>query len=486
MNNKGRITVFLSLITGVLLILGITVIKLVDIRAARAKASICVNASLSSVKALYNNYIFEHYHILLFDKDFCGRGEAYLEEYIKDNVSENLGRKFKVEDVAVDSYELITDNSCQALKNQIEEYVIYAGLQNGLEHIFTETNNTDGTLDEEILNEFDNEEENPEEGEGHNNSEGIEEGDSVNDDENIDTSMVEVEDPRVFFATGGSLFLMNLVLPANVTPSAERIDISGVPSKNRRIVHPFADYGNEVNLNFDDADKLKGELVYHDSWLDSVRDAASVSYYASQVFNCVTDNSVNDTTVFEYELEYLISGLNSDLKNIRNTIDEIIAIRMPVNYLFLCRNTVKKNEIKAISIPLSLLNPISERIIRLLITGCWAYAESIAETRGLLEGKKLPFMKNNENWITDIFSLGGSIFNDAAETEHGLSYKDYLVILLSLNTNRTCYRMLDLMELNAQKNTDYFQMEGCATSLSVDYFIKYKNYDCSVRNATGY
>lgn len=476
MNNKGRITVFLSLITGVMLILGITIIRIVDLRAAKAKAAICANVSLSSVKALYNNYIFEHYHILLFDKDFCGKGEAYLEEYIKDNVSENLGRKYSVLDVVLDSYELVTDNSCQALKNQIEEYLIYAGLQNGIEHIFTETNNTDGTLDEEILNEFDNEE-NDESDDNGNNSENSEES---------DIPMVEVDDPRDFFATGGSLFLMNLVLPENVTPSAERIDISGVPSKNRRIVHPFADYENEVNLNFDDADKLKGELIYHDSWLDSVRDSASVSYYASQVFNCVTDASVNDNTAFEYELEYLVSGLNSDLKNIRNTIDEIIAIRMPINYLFLCRNSIKKNEIKAISIPLSLLNPISERIIRLLITGCWAYAESIAETRGLLEGKRIPFMKNNENWITDIFSLGESIFDDAAETEQGLSYKDYLVILLSLNTNKTCYRMLDLMELNAQKNTDYFQMEGCATSLSVDYFIKYKNYDCSIRTATGY
>ena len=99
MNNKGNITVFLCLIISVMLILGIKVIALVEYRAAKAKTSICAKQTLSSVTACYNRYIFEHYHILLFDKGCSGKGEAYLEKYMKSVLSDNLGEDCEVLDV---------------------------------------------------------------------------------------------------------------------------------------------------------------------------------------------------------------------------------------------------------------------------------------------------------------------------------------------------------------------------------------------------
>ena len=143
MNNKGGITVFLCMLISLIMVLGISVIKIIDIRAAKAKAVICANTSLSSVKAMYNKYIFEHYHILLFDKNCDEKGEAYLEEYIKSLMEMNLGDEIKVRDVIGVKYNFITDNGYSELKKQIEEYMIYAGIEYGIEQITDATGGKD-------------------------------------------------------------------------------------------------------------------------------------------------------------------------------------------------------------------------------------------------------------------------------------------------------------------------------------------------------
>mgnify|MGYP003291117162 CR=1 FL=1 len=68
MNNKGRIVVFISMITAVMLVLITLVIQVVILSAAKSKNVIATRLSMSDIKACYNSYIFEHYHILLFDK----------------------------------------------------------------------------------------------------------------------------------------------------------------------------------------------------------------------------------------------------------------------------------------------------------------------------------------------------------------------------------------------------------------------------------
>lgn len=65
MNNKGRIVVFISMITAVMLVLITLVIQVVILSAAKSKNVIATRLSMSDIKACYNSYIFEHYHILL-------------------------------------------------------------------------------------------------------------------------------------------------------------------------------------------------------------------------------------------------------------------------------------------------------------------------------------------------------------------------------------------------------------------------------------
>ena len=81
--NKGRVVVFMSLIISVLLVLLTVVFQVVIQSAAKSKTVIASQLSVSDIKACYNNYIFEHYHILLFDKTMGGKGEAYVETLLQ-------------------------------------------------------------------------------------------------------------------------------------------------------------------------------------------------------------------------------------------------------------------------------------------------------------------------------------------------------------------------------------------------------------------
>ena len=93
MNNSGKITVFLCLIISSMLFVSFAVNKIITNLSVKEKAVICAKGAISDIKAEYNTYIFEHYHILLFDKSCGGKGEAYLEEKLHNRMCEKMGEK---------------------------------------------------------------------------------------------------------------------------------------------------------------------------------------------------------------------------------------------------------------------------------------------------------------------------------------------------------------------------------------------------------
>ena len=68
--NRGAVTIFLTLLIMVMLTLFTAVIYAVRAKCARAKAAAALSGAMSSIKADYNSYIFENYHLLLFDKTY--------------------------------------------------------------------------------------------------------------------------------------------------------------------------------------------------------------------------------------------------------------------------------------------------------------------------------------------------------------------------------------------------------------------------------
>ena len=139
MNNEGRIVVFMSMISGVFLILITLVLQVVTMSVTESKAVVASRMTVSDMKSYYNSYIFEHYHILLFDKTMEGQGEAYLEELMQIYYCEKLGEAYDDTDVKLGQFTMLCDNACQAFRDQMKEHVLYAcaekATQTGVDYI---------------------------------------------------------------------------------------------------------------------------------------------------------------------------------------------------------------------------------------------------------------------------------------------------------------------------------------------------------------
>ncbi|MBR3834149.1 MAG: hypothetical protein IKJ73_07505 [Lachnospiraceae bacterium] len=462
MKNKGSVTIFCCLMITAMVLLGLSALRAVSHHLAKAKGAVAVRSAMSGVNAGYNSYIFENYHILLFDKYCGGRGEAYLEEQLIRDIQYNLGDGFQVCQVGVSDYELLLENDCQAFKEQIKEYCGYALIESGANSILESTGGQDGTVSEYVYQDIEAAEEN---------------------EEIIpDIPGGDVEDPRDFTENLTEDGILAIVAPEDLTISSEIVELYGVPSLENK---KFKLLNYEIDNDFDDMDVLREDIGKYDSWKDSLISGGAGVAYASAVFNCAT-KQLQEDTVFNFELEYIICGMDSDKSNLKGTVNRIIGIRLPVNYAYLVSDAAKMGEIAKLSVPLSMATMVPEPILRYLIAGCWAYVEAIFDVRCLLEGQSMDFLKNSTNWKTDLYDLESSVNLEGQESESGLCYKDYLLILLSMNMEDNYYRMLDVIELNTKKQYPNFDMNNASVGFSADVHISYDGKDYYYSKTVGY
>ena len=451
MNNRGQITVFLSLILSALLLLGMFAVRICKFYNDKARACIAVNSAVSDIKSTYNGYIFEHYHILLFDKTDYGRGEAAVEEFLSENVRNNLDKDQNLVYVAITDFDLITDNNCEALKTQIEDYTAYAALDYGADAIMSKTGGEDAVMDDKVIEKMDTD---------------------VDDDnkteEDKEAKKKEEDDPRGFTKTVGKIGVVYFVAPEDLEINSDIVDLSECPSKSLSVIAYF----ENLNDGFNSYSRLKKDLKKNTAWNNSIVEAGCSLAYAKEVFNSAVDQEKNDDTVFKFEMEYLICGRSSDYLNLKKTVNRICIIRFPINFTYLLTDTARMTRVKEIAYSLSFATAIPEPILKYLIAGCWSYAEALSDVRILLDGKKIEFKKNKNNWNTDIDHLSESLKEKKTGEGKGMSYEDYLLILISLNMDSSYKRMLDIMQLNTRKIYPDFKMENAAVGLTADVSIE--------------
>jgi len=276
--------------------------------------------------------------------------------------------------------------------------------------------------------------------------------------------------------------ILNIIKPPDMEISGACIDTSECFSKRQSGAEAFA---YKVNTRFNNCDDMLEDIKKHESWADKLTSSGIGAVYAVNVFNCATDTSVNETSVLKYELEDLACGKKSDAENLESVVERIVLIRFPINYSYLIGDTVKMARVTQIAVPISIVTMIPEPVIKTLIAGCWSYAEAMADARVLLQGKKLPFAKSKESWITDIDRLGESVC-EGKGSDSGMSYQDYLMILLSMNMDKTYSRMLDLMNVNARTVDDDFDIANGATKLTAEFIISYDGRSYYIKESGGY
>ena len=166
----------------------------------------------------------------------------------------------------------------------------------------------------------------------------------------------------------------------------------------------------------------------------------------------------NDDTALKYEMEYILNGNLNDKDNLTETIKKLVEVRNLSNGAYLITDGEKMKEITtlaetvATAIGMPFLTPVAQAVI----IEAWALTEAVIDVRQLLNGEKVPIVKNSENWNSSIKNIG--TFEDGRKNNTGLTYTQYLqTMIMTQKTKNTVFRTMDLVQVNMQKryNKDF-------------------------------
>lgn len=171
--------------------------------------------------------------------------------------------------------------------------------------------------------------------------------------------------------------------------------------------------------------------------------------------------SPNESGSLSYGMEYIICGNGSDEKNLKKTVNKLLLMREAFNFLYLQTDQKKQAEAMAAATAISgvIANPAIVPVVKQGILAAWAYVESICDVKAMLSGGKVSLMKDASHWKSSLEHLGEAVFSEQKGDGAGLTYENYLDVLLYAKTKKQmAYRSMDLLEWRMQKEKGY---ESC-------------------------
>ena len=230
----------------------------------------------------------------------------------------------------------------------------------------------------------------------------------------------------------------------------------------------FVDESFDYIIDF--ADKLKGKAL-------DMRNEIYVNEYILKIFKDAVEikdsntDAKNNTTFFEKgEVEYILGG-NAD-ENINKYLvrGQIFLIRLGMNTLQVYSDPQKRLQALEAATGAAGFTGFGIPIVHNLIMCAWGTAESFYDIKDIYSGKKVPFVKNIDNWRTDLKPTGFKT-KDQAQVEGGLmdfDYHDYLRLLLLVQDKEVkINRIEDLIQLNLQQSNAGFKLNSSNTYIKV-------------------
>ena len=220
-----------------------------------------------------------------------------------------------------------------------------------------------------------------------------------------------------------------------------------------------------------------------------------LDYFVSYVDSkSASGNAKGKKHVLDYEIEYMIAGEEDDKSNLKEVVDDIVLIREGFNLISLYKDSAKREETLVLATSLVGFTglPIVIYATQFIIMSAWAYAESLADVKALLSGKKIKLIKNSGDWSISLTNVGelankenGCLstndiqLNEEKNSEideekyenngNGLGYKDYLRFLLfTQNPGKVVARVMNVIQCNViERYNDAFVLGDCIMSATV-------------------
>ena len=188
-----------------------------------------------------------------------------------------------------------------------------------------------------------------------------------------------------------------------------------------------------------------------------------------------------DNRALSYELEYLLAEGESDLENLNVVAGKLLAIREAANFVYLVSSPEKVAQAESVAALVGglSLNPLILEVIKIGLLTAWAFAESILDVRALLTGRRISLLKNDTTWTTQLENIGEITkgFPIAKESTRGLSYEDYLGVLLLLEDENTlAMRAMQMQEMTIRKKSSnsFFEIDTLVIQASANMTYSYQ------------
>lgn len=453
---EGSITIYLALIFTIILSFLLFIIEGARENTIRMKAELAMDLSMSSVFAEYNRQLLEQYDLFFIDASYgqanasTERIEDHLKGYLNDNfrIGNDLGMvrdllSMKTEDVNIIDYSLASDEAGVLIKRQAVSYIkdLYGisyltELQKHMDTIQEKDLFTRDITGERLANQsaIDNFEIPPKQ---------------VGEDE---WEEVELNNPAdgVNAARG----ILSLVIDGECELSVSGVNLSNYISAR--------ECNKGSGLMGRDKTSITDELVFNEYL----------------IHKCGSYTNPKETGALQYQLEYILMGRNNDIENLKAVVNKLLLLRETANvvYLFSDSGKMAEAEAMALAVTSAIALPELAELVKISLIFAWAYAESVYDVRTLLQGGKIPIIKDSETWHYSISGMLDFASDTSAGTADGIgvSYEEYLRIFLAAeNVGIKTNRAMDIIEMDVRKceGNRYFRLDTCVDYLQAEVLV---------------
>ena len=454
---NGYLTVFLTLILTVMLSFSMTLIVSAGENTRRFAAECVTDIGMNSILAEYHRELLEQYNVFFTDISYGTQVIAYenMTEHLKNYINHNLqGDDLFMQGVYGNLIHMELDNiavngalsACEEGGISLRRQAVDAIKQDvGITYLektgdWLATLQSSGIMDINLLEKQKEAEKKVVELTGKKMGTLFEE--------------EEQEDNAVTFYEAG---ILNLVADREELSSRE-ITLSQYASHR---VH-FESGGLSVPESY--ADDFWDELFFHEYIM------SYTGHYGEENSGSAYEKKFG----LAYETEYLLAGKAKDIDNLKAVAGQILAIRGGANLIALMQDEGKKQYVQILAFSMaSLLGiPEAEEVLEELLKIIWAMAEALYDVTILLQGGRIPVIKQPEEWHYSMENALNFVRPETGQTKitNGLSYEDYLRILLCFHgKEELTMRMADVMEMNIRNTpgNENFCMDGCFESFRV-------------------
>lgn len=424
MMSKGSVTIMLALSMLMFLMFCLTLVEGTRVYYFRVKAEQAMELAAFSVLSEYQQELFDYYGVFFLDLDYEQGAEhiAVLEQRVSKYLKENAG-ELTTERLIAENFRRGTDSGgIPFFRQAVEQMKVKSGYKL-VEELLGDVGNLTG--DNVDLNKILNE--------------------SVNEAEGIFGEYTDHDGiPKFQISLPSISFPNNDALTEAVFGNTE--DLSGKTiDLNERILQRSLKRGIGIKENTAFADMQ----LFH-SYLFTYLDH----------YNSENTDVLNET--MEYQVEYVISGKESDRKNLEDIMWRIFLSRAGGNYLFYHQDAEKMAEAESEAIALVGMtgNVVLINLVREILLISEAIQDGISETKQVFAGGEVPLYQKG-------------VFSGVK-----LGYQEYLVIFLNTTKEMTkIYRCMDIVEMEVRKKSDCesFCLDHCTDFFEIDWSYQFQS-----------